>query len=1708
MPSAENEVGKYSGSWGDILPHTNTGAATRGILWVDSYRAQHNTMQRQAVLLCLLLAGQCNAGYVTDEQKAWYSEVVLNGNPDDPITENFGKDNIAWGHKNEFGICKGTAGGKADNVRAELAGGAFTVDPVCLPMSLKAPEGGVMGDQGGRVLWTISNENVCTGSPFRVATAAVPNDPNGALLVSWAEDFSYKITGEENGRIHLTRFERDGSGAYQIVKDIMLKGCVQNGGIVYNKRGDIATMCFGVCKACDPANKRYEPFIVEVKPDLSKEIRRKSIMRPECAADNKYCYPKSDGATLQWLEYDPVRDVYAAWHGGGWDTHVADVLTVVEADPSKEMPIACGGWSWSCIGGHTEGTRFSYHPEWEDFGALCTSDLPDDNGLSFTPVLKQDAIKIADAELVGAQSESTWPGAIVPCGCHFYATWHGIKKQGDYAAGKTTDFAFARIDPITRKILKLKWIKGDSKTGEKSTRLAVLGDGKGCNRFLIGWGEMNPWDVYPTNYKMAEIDSEGEFLTETLDVTAHTTWGEDEPWETLANGDVAWGTTWKRNNDGSPSKVGEKPDGSRVRADKGCGCTYHGSGTGYGYALVNVAMEKPTWGECKDQPGGCQERTWGTSGFKTNEFFISSFRASQRVGALTSAGSSQTARDRHPECPAKMVPSGSCRPEIDECLAMPCGDGQTCTEVSLQVDNDYTCTCDVDAKVTATGAPASCPVDECLTTPCSADQTCEDKDTSDMSLNDFVCTCNENMTVTATGSAATCTLDECEAKPCGDKQTCADPAVGVGSRLDFTCTCDADVLTTQVGAAAVCELDECVAMPCPGQDCVDPKMIPSSTGDFVCTCTTGSGSGTGAPATCAVDECEATPCGAGQDCVDANTAVASVNDYTCTCKAPATGTKMGGAATCEIDECATSPCGVSGQTCEDKNKGAAALDFTCTCANGVVATGGAATCDVDECLAKPCGDKQTCKDPDTSALSKNNFVCTCDNDNTLTSIDGPATCFKDECEAKPCGDKQTCVDPVQTFRSLNDFTCTCDEDSATQVTGASATCILKECEANPCGDKQTCADPNTKYSSQGDFVCTCDNDNTVTATGAPASCPVDECLTTPCSADQTCEDKDTSDMSLNDFVCTCKDDMTVTATGSAATCTLDECESKPCGDKQTCADPNTKYKSQGDFVCTCDNDNSATATGAPVSCPVDECLATPCSGDQTCEDKDTSAMSLNDFVCTCKDDMTVTATGSAATCTLDECEAKPCGDKQTCVDSRKGIKSTLDFACTCDADVLTTQVGAAAVCELDECVAMPCPGQDCVDPKMIPSSTGDFVCTCTTGVGSGTGAPAICVPLVDECTLSAIPICGLEQTCKDVSQTTADDFVCTCDKNESQSMVGGPATCVSDECKPSNPCRLGQACSDPVPTPDSIRDFTCTCSNGVAMKGGSATCELDECEDQPCGMDQTCVDEDKRFTSRKDFLCECLSTGTKARGQPADCSDKVTSAPGIESRVPATMPPDVPPTLSPTYPPGMSVTDPPRTAAPTLAPGTKVTRPLVVTAARRKWNETQYKLLVSEKTKVPVDRIDVAVAETTEEARLNISTTFIGEGGGDAVEVLKADLNHQQGSLQDMGIESFAAPLGEGNASADDDIVMPIWLCLAIAGACFILCLFLLTVSVIAKRRSNTQKECAQLEDFAEEELHPGIRWNEGNLPSLQSSTQGGSGHNVHAGGSTHTYSI
>ena len=608
-------------------------------------------MQRHMTALLVAVATTSVAGLgLTAEQQRWYGTCMASSERMPKMDDVF----------NTMCTCK---------QNPSVTVGPLTVDPVCLDPGYAAPQGGIQGGLAGRILWTIVSEVGCTGTAFTMYPTVVPNEP-GAIVFSWMEDFNATTT-ERNAHSRLTKVAPNPStGRYEIVADMRVPNCAQSGGTVFNKRGDIATLCFAVCESCS-GTERLEPFVVEVDAELTHVKRRVSVMDPLCAEHDNYCYPRGRGTILQDLAYDPKRDWYAVWIAGAISYHVGDMLPIHYADPALNMRRVtasdlgrdCGsvGWSWESIKGHTTGHRLAYHPQFENFGVLVTSDLPREPGMRYKSAvgyyLKN---KISENENVG-QASVTWPGALIACGCHFYSAWHGVQKMGDYSREKKVQLGFGRFLPDGTRVY-VKWIALPEGMIPKSVRLAVLGGGEaeGCNRFLLGWGEMQKDALYPERYMLAEVDSEGNMLTEPLDVTSATYWGEDEPWVTHTNGDVTWVSTWRRNNDGTPNRVGQDPVTGRLRKEGPQTCTNDGRNDAYGHNVLRAytdTNEHPYW--CNkdgdgNYPSWCKIWDWGTTGFKTNEMFVNRVSAAERVAALTYIGWMTThmtpPRAEHPEC--------------------------------------------------------------------------------------------------------------------------------------------------------------------------------------------------------------------------------------------------------------------------------------------------------------------------------------------------------------------------------------------------------------------------------------------------------------------------------------------------------------------------------------------------------------------------------------------------------------------------------------------------------------------------------------------------------------------------------------------------------------------------------------------------------------------------------------------------------------------------------------------------------------------------------------------------------------------------------------------------------------------------------------------------------------------------------------------------
>eukprot|EP01061_Rhynchopus_euleeides_P046202 TRINITY_DN8683_c0_g1_i3.p1 TRINITY_DN8683_c0_g1~~TRINITY_DN8683_c0_g1_i3.p1 ORF type:complete len:1115 (+),score=371.16 TRINITY_DN8683_c0_g1_i3:120-3347(+) len=996
--------------------------------------------------------------------------------------------------------------------------------------------GRVRGGLGAKTLSSMYAENICDGQPMPMYVYPDWNDAT-SMFVHWSEDADDWTTAAS----HIERVKFTASGAV-VVSHLALKNCVHAGEITRGKDDKVAVLCGEVAGWENSLNLK----VVEVEADLSKEVRRFSVLAPGCLATGSCqgAYPQMKGADFRLLTYIKSRNWYVAFFNAENGGHVADAMTVWDADTEQKVPGY--GDAWACMGGHTETARMSYNAAIDELAVLCCSDLGGTcgnpakdncdvnnkwkNGLVFRTHIggksgeKVKAVTVAPFQNVHYAAISGWLGDLLTCGDGFVQAWHGADGLADVFKAQTNDVGFMRLS-AKGEVQLTKWIVKTPGTRERSVKLAKLGKGD-CDRFLLGWGQMRTDGYYPTQYFVMEIDGDGNKLTEPLEVTDITQWNEDVTWATLGNGDVAWANTWKRNDDGTPNHVGQKTD----KSGAGASCTWNGNGYGY------------TWGTLDDRPGGR---------FHTNEAFTTRYSS-------TEAGTTESPPTPVPvtDVPATPVP-GTDVPATDA----PATDAPK-TDVPA---TDAPATDAPKTDVPATDAPKT---DAPETDVPATDAPATDAPKTDVPATDAPKTDAPETDVPATDAPAT------------DAPKTDVPATDA-PKTDAPATDSpkTDAPTTDVPATDAPKTDAPAT-----ETPATPKTDAPATGMPGTPVT--AAPETDAPATPAppVDECATMPCSADQTCEDVNTDAKSLNDFVCTCKDDESVKATGAKATCTLDECGMKPCGDE-QTCEDPNtKYASQHDFVCTCVSDKALTqkDGPAVCSIDECESKPCGDGQSCVDSSRSPTSLKDYTCTCDNDVTAKATGAAVdACVVDECDAVPCGNGQSCRDPVTTLSSKNDFTCTCDSDSATVKTGAAALCVVDECVPKPCGDVQMCTDADTKASATGGFECACSNG--VKQTGGPATCTTgdsDECETDPC-AGQACVDPDQSMGSVGDFVCTCKSGKG-SATGKAAACVVDECEAAPCGAGQGCMDNSTAADSMGDFVCTCKAPASGMQTGAAV----------------------------------------------------------------------------------------------------------------------------------------------------------------------------------------------------------------------------------------------------------------------------------------------------------------------------------------------------------------------------------------------------------------------------------------------------------------------------------------------------------------------------------------------
>eukprot|EP01063_Lacrimia_lanifica_P032329 TRINITY_DN550_c1_g1_i4.p1 TRINITY_DN550_c1_g1~~TRINITY_DN550_c1_g1_i4.p1 ORF type:complete len:4792 (+),score=837.30 TRINITY_DN550_c1_g1_i4:378-14378(+) len=911
-------------------------------------------------------------------------------------------------------------------------------------------------------------------------------------------------------------------------------------------------------------------------------------------------------------------------------------------------------------------------------------------------------------------------------------------------------------------------------------------------------------------------------------------------------------------------------------------------------------------------------------------------------------------------------------------------DGQTCEEglTNMLGVSDWKCRCSTPFEfLTGAAKPAECYLNEC--TDRWSDGTikgfakCDpaNQDCADPSLNivdDFTCSCRYPQVGTKINAVANCTLDECLVPEinatCADKgQTCFDPNTSEDG--NWICVCAAPSASTAVGAFALCLVDECgledVKDVCPAakppQLCEDPEHSVDSMGDWKCNCIApAEGTGAQAPADCILDECEAAcitceqnKCfDAMQDCEDRGLGHDSLNDWYCICQSPATGEAQASVVACALDECdihaPTCAAATPSQSCRDQVKTEASKnDWLCECnaPNQGSEETSAAFCVRDECIehSVTCtAEGQTCHDTDKAVNKLGDWECRCipPAEEKATAEPAPTCTYLGDCrfteiESVCTARGQACKDDDETENNV--WRCECVAPAkGPSGAQAAADCELDECtescatcEGTTCADAgQDCADVDKdSWSGLSNWVCRCRTPKIGSATKGVASCTLDECIDnagTCTAAQQTCFDNDVA-VTAN-WICQCPAPAEQTALGMPATCSFDECttNSKTCTDAgQMCEDSDQSIGDGLDtWVCICPLPTSGRQVGGAATCSHDECTLynSTCGAQQICVDKD--PLEDNTWYCQCDFDSTQEEQGKAVECMLDECEADcescekdTCSNAgQTCDDEDPVATSLRNWMCSCP-PVTTSEpaLGAVADCVNNECAwsgaSSQCedktPPQRCVDDDW--KTDGDWVCECLPPyTGSAIESKLFLLKCkIDECSRTEnAEACTLHsQECKDEDKETEGTWACHCPFLPN-SNVGGPADCTpppEDECSNDlnrQTCEGAhhQACHDPDQTKDD--DWQCECvspATGTIGYQSAGQCALDECT-ADCAHcagtkcsdhDQTCEDPDDHPDVINDWSCKCKapSRGEQVTGyavctlnecieQCSTCADK------------------------------------------------------------------------------------------------------------------------------------------------------------------------------------------------------------------------------------------
>jgi hypothetical protein len=217
----------------------------------------------------------------------------------------------------------------------------------------------------------------------------------------------------------------------------------------------------------------------------------------------------------KYVAYFTVRGV------SGWvEGHFGDQLTYI----NDNGVIQAGGWEWGCS--HSMAQLASYHPDLDQFAAICSSDCYASKGIL---IFNNYVVYNSNGNCGGFTSAQLGQITLSDGG------WKLVFNALDMACCDGRGIALATIDENFQS--SYTWLTNTDGTYERDPSIAHLGTNISIDRFLVGWTTTND-----NVYWLGIIDGAENFVIGPEEVTSvGVSWGNrDDSFRTHVDGSVSW----------------------------------------------------------------------------------------------------------------------------------------------------------------------------------------------------------------------------------------------------------------------------------------------------------------------------------------------------------------------------------------------------------------------------------------------------------------------------------------------------------------------------------------------------------------------------------------------------------------------------------------------------------------------------------------------------------------------------------------------------------------------------------------------------------------------------------------------------------------------------------------------------------------------------------------------------------------------------------------------------------------------------------------------------------------------------------------------------------------------------------------------------------------------------------------------------------------